>query len=75
MVTEIVGASPWTYQNGDHFSGVAISGGSVTQILYSTDGITFGDAGSTTGLFTLMPFDVLKVVHSGAPVFVVGYRL
>ncbi len=69
-----VGATPWTYTNGDHFTGLTVSGGTVTKIEYSTTGNPV-DTGVTAGLFTLMPGDQLTLTFSVDPTVTECYRV
>ncbi len=46
---------------------VIVSGGTVSQILYSRDGSTFYGTGQTSGMFPLSQGDTLKVTYSAAP--------
>lgn len=61
-----VGASPFTYQaliKGQ----VIISGGTVSAIAISRDGVTFYSTGQTAGTFQLCTGDRIRVTHTGAP--------
>lgn len=61
-----VGASPFTYQaliKGQ----VIISGGTVSAIAISRDGVTFYSTGEITGTFQLCAGDRVRVTHTGAP--------
>jgi hypothetical protein len=45
-----------------------ISGGGVSQLEFSRDGITYYDTGSYYGMFTLSPSDMLRVTYTQAPI-------
>jgi len=63
-----VGASPNIYQNVSSFNEVVIvSGGTVSNIDYSTDNVTFYDAGATSGSFPLPIGTYLRVTYTAAP--------
>lgn len=63
-----VTGSPFTYQNVSGHSGVVlVSGGTVTTISYSRDGIAFFPVGLLGGMFHLSPEDYLRVVYILAP--------
>jgi hypothetical protein len=61
-----VGASPYVYSATKRGS-MVVSGGTVTLIEFSRDGVTFYDAGTTAGMFQLNAADQLRVTHAGAP--------
>lgn len=61
-----VGASPFTYQaliKGQ----VIISGGTVSAIAISRDGVTFYSTGQTSGVFQLDTGDRVRVTYSVLP--------
>lgn len=63
-----VGASPFLYQNvTQRPCTVLISGGTVTTISFSRDGVTFYLVGVLAGSFHLSPGDFLRVVYILAP--------
>jgi hypothetical protein len=44
-----------------------ISGGGISKLEFSRDGVTYYDTGSYYGMFTLSPFDQLRVTYVSAP--------
>jgi len=63
-----VGASPFTYQNLDHYpEDIIISGGTVSSIAWSRDGTTYYNLGLTSGRFHLEPLEYLQVTYTAAP--------
>jgi len=63
-----VGASPFTYQNLDHYpEDIIISGGTVSSIAWSRDGSTYYNLGLTSGVFHLEPGEYLQVTYTAAP--------
>jgi hypothetical protein len=61
-----VGASPFIYQaiiRGQ----VIITGGTVSAIAFSRDGITYYNTGQTAGTFQMDAKDYLRITHTGAP--------
>lgn len=64
----VVGASPFTYQNAIvNPVNILVSGGTVTTISISRDGINFFGVGLLTGQFHLSPGDFLRIVYVLAP--------
>lgn len=62
------GASPYTYQNTNTYSAdVIVSGGGVSLLEFSRNGAAFFSTGSFYGMFTLSPYDLLRVTYSSAP--------
>jgi len=62
------GASAYVYQNTSPYDvEVVVSGGTVSQIEYSHDGITYYNVGVTAGKFFLKPYDYLKTTYSSIP--------
>lgn len=63
-----VGASPFTYQNTSNIHvDVLISGGTVTTISISRDGVNFFAVGLLAGQYRLSPGDSVRVVYVLAP--------
>lgn len=60
------GASPYTY-NAQVKGSVIVSGGTVSAIAFSRDGITFYATGQTAGMFTLNAQDRLRVTYTVLP--------
>ena len=61
-------ASPWRYVNADHEAQcLALTGGTVTRVEWSADGITFFDTAQKAGVFRLEPGHALRVTYSAAP--------
>lgn len=63
-----VTASPFTYinQTGGN-ADVIVSGGGISLLEFSRNGSTFFSTGSFYGMFTLSPYDRLRVTYSAAP--------
>ncbi len=62
------GASPYAYQNLDTTpQDVIVSGGTVSEIAYSEDAITYFNLGVIAGKFRVEPGFVLKVTYTGVP--------
>lgn len=60
------GASPWTYTPG--VSGwVLVSGGTVSAIAWSRDGVTFLATGMITGFFPVEVTDSVRITYTVAP--------
>jgi hypothetical protein len=59
-------ASPYTY-SASVKGAVLVSGGTVSQIRFSRDGITFYNVGATAGSFTLNAADRLEVTYTVVP--------
>jgi|688.fasta_scaffold681873_1 hypothetical protein len=63
-----VTASPFTYINQTGANAdVIVSGGGISQLEFSRGGATFFSTGSFYGMFTLSPYDLLRVTYSTAP--------
>ena len=63
-----VGDSPFTYTNTTQaLVTVLISGGGVTKLEFSRDGVTLYDCGSYYGMFSLSPSDRLVITYVSAP--------
>jgi hypothetical protein len=62
----VVGVSPYVYTNEVKGS-VIVSGGTVSDISFSRDGVTFYTTGETTGMFTLNAQDRLRVTYTVVP--------
>ncbi len=63
-----VGASPFTYVNVTSFpADVMISGGGISNLEFSRDGINFFNTGSYYGMFGLSPSDTLRVTYVSPP--------
>lgn len=61
-----VGVSPFSYvaPNGGN---VVVSGGTVSQIAFSRDGINFYVTGVTAGMIPVSQFDTVKVTYTVKP--------
>jgi hypothetical protein len=65
----VASASPFLYTNTETYTvDLMISGGGVSQLEFSRDGITYYDTGSYYGMFTLSPSDMLRVTYTQAPI-------
>ena len=63
-----VGASPFTYINNTGYpADVIVSGGGVSLLEFSRNGVTFFSTGSFYGMFTLSPYDRLRVTYQTPP--------
>ncbi len=63
-----VTASPMTYQNATGYDAdVIISGGTVSNIEFTRDNVTFYPTGLLTGVIKLSPSDRLRVTYTVAP--------
>lgn len=61
-------ASPFTYVNtSDLLVDVMISGGGVSNLEFSRDGVTFFNTGSYYGMFGLSPGDQLRATYVSPP--------
>ena len=61
-------ASPYTYQNTSGFDAtVIITGGTVSDISFSRDNVTYYSIGALSGMVGLSPNDYLKVTYTVAP--------
>jgi hypothetical protein len=64
----IVDASPFVYVNNTGFpADIIVSGGGVILLEFSRNGVTFFNTGSFYGMFTLSPFDRLRVTYQTPP--------
>jgi hypothetical protein len=61
-----VGASPYDY-NATRKGTVIVSGGTVSAISFSRDGVTFYSTGQTAGMFTLNATDRLRITYTVLP--------
>lgn len=65
----VASTSPFLYTNTETYTvDLMISGGGVSQLEFSRDGITYYDTGSYYGMFTLSPSDMLRVTYTQAPI-------
>lgn len=65
-------ASPFTYTNtSDLLVDVMISGGGVSNLEFSRDGVTFLSTGSYYGMFGLSPGDQLRATYVSPPTITV----
>lgn len=63
-----VTSSPFTYVNTTNSpADVMISGGGVSNLEFSRDGVTFFNTGSYYGMFGLSPSDILRVTYVSPP--------
>jgi hypothetical protein len=70
--TLTVGASPYTYINDTGAPvDVMISGGGISKLQFTRNGSSFYSTGSFYGMFTLSPWDAVKVWYVAAPTMVV----
>jgi hypothetical protein len=60
------GASPYTYSAAVRGS-VIVSGGTVSAIAFSRDGVTFYNVGQTSGMFLLNAADQLRITYTVLP--------
>ena len=73
--TLTVGASPYTYINNTGAPvDVMISGGGISKLQFTRNGTSFYSTGSFYGMFTLSPWDAVKVTYVAAPTMVVVPR-
>lgn len=73
--TLTVGASPYTYVNSTGAPvDVMISGGGISKLQFTRNGTSFYSTGSFYGMFTLSPWDAIKVTYVAAPTMVVVPR-
>ena len=64
----IVTASPFIYTNtADLPVDVIVSGGSISNLEFSRDGVTFFNTGSYYGMFGLSPGDHLRATYTSTP--------
>jgi hypothetical protein len=61
----IVASSPFTYENTDTFDLDVIITGSVSNVSFSRDNITYYTVGFTQGIVRLSPGDCVQVTYSG----------
>jgi hypothetical protein len=74
--TITVTSSPFTYQNATGYNAsVIVTGGTVSLVEFSRDGVTFYTIGTTTNTMVfLSPMDFVKVTYSSVPTMVVVPR-
>ncbi len=65
-VAVTVGASPYAYTAGVK-GNVIVSGGTVSAIAFSRDGVTFYTTGQTAGMFALNARDSLRITYTVLP--------
>ena len=64
----VLGPSPYTYINNTGYpADVIVSGGGVSLLEFSRNGVTFFSTGSFYGMFTLSPYDRLRVTYLPPP--------
>jgi hypothetical protein len=64
----VVDEAPYVYVNDTGFpADIIVSGGGVILLEFSRDGVTFFNTGSFYGMFTLSPFDRLRVTYQTPP--------
>ena len=64
----IVTASPFVYTNtADLPVDIIVSGGSISNLEFSRDGVTFFNTGSYYGMFGLSPGDHLRATYTSTP--------
>lgn len=61
-----LGASPFIY-TAPQRGFLIITGGTVSAVAYSRDGVTFFATGQTAGMFPLSASDVLRITYSVVP--------
>lgn len=61
-----LGASPYTYSAAVRGS-VIVSGGTVSAIAFSRDGVTFYNVGQVAGMFLLNAADQLRITYTVLP--------
>lgn len=65
----VASGSPFLYTNADTYTvDLMVSGGGVSKLEFSRDGVVFYDTGSYYGMFTLSPSDMLRVTYTQAPI-------
>lgn len=65
----VVGASPFEYVNDSVYAvDVMVSGGGISDLEISRDGVTFFNTGSYYGMFALSPSDTLRVTYVSTPI-------
>ena len=69
LANQVVGASPYTYTNtGDFDLTVVVSGGTVSDVSFSRDGINFVPVATTSfASVTLNPGDMVRVTYTVLP--------
>ena len=67
VIVVVPGVSPYSYVAGTAGT-VILSGGTVSKVEFSRDGVTFYVTGQTSGMFSLSMGDTLRVTYSGVPV-------
>lgn len=68
VISPTVGASPWVYQanySGD--SRMTISGGTISALEISKDGVTYYPINPSTGLLQMSQGEFMRVTYSVAP--------
>src|SRR3954468_3899620 len=65
-VAVTVGVSPYTYSAAVRGS-LIVSGGTVSAIAFSRDGVTFYNVGQTSGMFLLNAADQLRITYTVLP--------
>jgi hypothetical protein len=61
-------SSPFTYINTTGYpADIIVSGGGVVLLEFSRNGVTFFSTGSFYGMFTLSPYDQLRVTYETQP--------
>ena len=64
----VLGPSPYTYINNTGYpADVIVSGGGVSLLEFSRNGVTFFSTGSFYGMFALSPYDRLRVTYLTPP--------
>lgn len=64
----VLGPSPYTYINNTGYpADIIVSGGGVSLLEFSRNGATFFSTGSFYGMFTLSPYDRLRVTYQTPP--------
>jgi len=66
----VLTASPFTYQNTASYTLDVLMGGNiggVVKLEFSRDGVTWYETGSFYGMFTLSPYDSIKITYVAAP--------
>lgn len=62
----VIGASPYSY-SALRQGALIVSGGTVSLIEFSRDGITYYDTGQTSGMFPINASDVIRITYTVAP--------
>lgn len=72
---QILGASPYTFQNVLEYNiDIISSGGTVSLIEFSRDSITWYDVGTVAGIFPLSKNDRLRITYTVAPTLTIVPR-